>query len=53
LIDGDPASQEIADTRQLKALHQYPKITHSITSDWYDAVESDLAPVYRERLKDT
>jgi len=51
LVDGDAASQDIADTPQFKALAQYPRITHAITSDAYDAVESELAPVYRDRLK--
>ena len=51
LVDGDTGSQDIADTPQFKALDQYPRITHAITSDAYDAVESELAPVYRDRLK--
>jgi hypothetical protein len=51
LVDGDTASQEIADTPQFKALDRYPRIKHAITSDSYDALESELAPVYRDRLK--
>jgi len=51
LVDGDTASQEIADTPQFKALNRYPRITQAITSDSYDAVRSELAAVYRDRLK--
>lgn len=50
LVDGDPESQSIADTPQFAALNAYPKITDAITSEFYDAVGSDLTPVYQERL---
>ncbi len=51
LIDGDPGSQEIADTRQFRALNAYPRITDAITSGSFDAVGSELASVYRGRLE--
>jgi hypothetical protein len=51
LVDGDPASQEVADTLAFPALHQYPKITSVITSMDFDAVTSELRQVYRGRLK--
>ncbi|HLJ14050.1 MAG TPA: heparinase II/III family protein [Bryobacteraceae bacterium] len=51
LIDGDPGSQEVADTRQFLALNAHPIITDAITSDSFDAVGSELASVYRGRLK--
>lgn len=50
LVDGNPESQSIADTPQFAALNAYPKITDAITSEFYDAVASDLVSVYRERL---
>ncbi|HWK08923.1 MAG TPA: heparinase II/III family protein, partial [Vicinamibacterales bacterium] len=50
LVDGNPASQEIADTAQFAALDRYPRITDYTLSDFYDAVGSDLATVYRGRL---
>ena len=50
LVGGDPESQTIPDTPQFKALDKYPRITDSITSDFYDSVVSDLAPVYQNRL---
>ena len=50
LVDGDPASQEIADTHQFKALDSYPRITDFLTSADYDSVGSELASVYRGRL---
>jgi Heparinase II/III-like protein/Domain of unknown function (DUF4962) len=50
LVDGNPESQGIADTPQFAALNAYPKITDAITSEYYDAVGSDLVSVYRERL---
>src|SRR5262249_41611504 len=31
-------------------LNAYPKITDAVTSEFYDAVSSDLTPVYRVRL---
>lgn len=51
LVDKDPASQDIADTPQFRALHSYPRITDSVTSDFYDALGSELASVYKGRLK--
>ncbi|HEY3936317.1 MAG TPA: heparinase II/III family protein [Bryobacteraceae bacterium] len=51
LVDGDPASQDIADTPQFRALHSYPRITDSVTSDFYDAVGSELSSVYKGKLK--
>ena len=50
LVDGNPESQSIADTPQFAALNAYPKITDAVTSEFYDAVGSDLVSVYRERL---
>jgi hypothetical protein len=50
LVDGDPESQELPDTPQFAALNAYPKITDAITSEFYDAVGSDLVSVYRDRL---
>lgn len=46
LVDGHPESQVIADTRQFAALDRYPRITDYISSGFYDAVGSNLAPVY-------
>ena len=51
LIDGNPASQEIADTAQFRALTSYPRITDSITTQSYDALGSELSSVSRGRLK--
>jgi hypothetical protein len=50
LVDGDPESQGLPDTPQFAALNAYPKITDAITSEFYDAVSSDLVSVYRGRL---
>lgn len=50
LVDGDPESQTIADTPQFAALNAYPRITDAVTSEFYDALGSDLASVYRDRL---
>lgn len=50
LVDGDPESQAIADTRQFAALNTYPRITDALTSESYDAVSSELSAVYRGRL---
>jgi hypothetical protein len=50
LVNGDPESQSIADTPQFAALNAYPRITVATTSEFYDAVSSDLTPVYQERL---
>ena len=51
LVGDNPQSQTIADTLQYKALHSYPRITDSITSEFYDGVRSELSSVYQERLK--
>jgi len=51
LVDGDPESQAIADTRQFAALNAYPLITDAVTSEFYDAIGSELASVYRGRLE--
>jgi len=50
LVDGNPESQAFPDTAQFAALDSYPKITDAITSEFYDAVGSDLTSVYRNRL---
>ena len=50
LVDGDPQSQSIADTAQFAALNNHPRITDAITSEFYDAVCSDLTTVYKGRL---
>lgn len=50
LVDRNPESQAIADTPQFKALNSYPRITHSITSEFYDGVVSELPSVYQNRL---
>lgn len=51
LVDGDPASQEVADTLLLPALHEYPRIGNVLMSDHFDALDSELQQVYRGRLK--
>ncbi len=50
LVDGNPESQSLPDTLQFKALNRYPRITDSVTSEFYDGVGSELASVYKERL---
>jgi hypothetical protein len=50
LVDGNPESQAIADTPQFVALNDYPRITDSITSEFYDGVGSELSSVYQTRL---
>lgn len=50
LVDGNPESQTIPDTPQFKALDSYPRITDSVTSEFYDGVGSELSSVYRNRL---
>ena len=50
LVDGNPESQTIADTPQFAALNRYPRITDSITSEFYDGVGSELSSVYQDRL---
>ncbi len=51
LVDGNPESQVIPDTPQFKALNDYPRITDSITSEFYDGVGSDLSSVYPDRIE--
>nr|MBA2259627.1 heparinase II/III family protein [Acidobacteriota bacterium] len=51
LIEGNPASQDIADTAQFSALNRHPRITDATLSPFYDAVGSDLTTVYRGRLQ--
>jgi Heparinase II/III-like protein len=51
LVDGNPESQSIADTRQFAALNSYPRITDAITSDSHDSLNSELASVYQGRLE--
>ncbi|HEX6730301.1 MAG TPA: heparinase II/III family protein [Pyrinomonadaceae bacterium] len=51
LVGGNPESQTIADTPQFRALNNYPRITDSITSEFYDGVGSELASVYQNRLQ--
>ncbi len=50
LVGANPESQAIADTPQFKALNEYPHITDSITSEFYDGLRSELASVYQKRL---
>lgn len=50
LVGDDPESQTIPDTLQFKALNRYPRITDSLTSEFYDGVGSELSSVYRDRL---
>ena len=50
LVNGDPESQGIADTPQFAALDSYPRITDAVTSDFYDALGSELSSVYGGRL---
>lgn len=50
LVGGNPESQTIADTPQFRALSNYPRITDSITSEFYDGVRSELSSVYQNRL---
>lgn len=50
LVGGNPESQTIADTPQFKALANYPRITDSLTSDFYDGVSSELSTVYQNLL---
>lgn len=50
LVDGNPESQSIADSPQFAALNNYPRITDSITSEFYDGIGSQLSSVYQNRL---
>lgn len=51
LVDGDPASQEVADTLLFPALDEYPRIDNVLMSAHFDALDSELQQVYRGRLK--
>jgi hypothetical protein len=51
LVDGNPASQEVADTPQFKALNAYPRLLDAVTSDFQDALAAEISPVYRDRLE--
>ncbi len=51
LVDGDPASQSIADTLAFPMLHEYPRIVDTVMSADLDGVTSELQQVYRGRLK--
>lgn len=51
LVDGDPASQDIADTLTFPALHDYPEIANVLMSADVDALDSQIQQVYRGRLK--
>lgn len=51
LVDGSPASQNIADTLAFPALQEYPRITNVVMSVNIDAVDSELQQVYRGRLR--
>lgn len=50
LVGDNSESQTIPDTLQFKALNSYPRITDSITSEFYDGLSSELSPVYQGRL---
>ncbi|HEY2972182.1 MAG TPA: heparinase II/III family protein [Pyrinomonadaceae bacterium] len=50
LVDNNPESQTIPDTRQFAALNNYPRITDAVTSEFYDGVGSELSSVYKNRL---
>jgi len=51
LLNGYPESQRIADyDNEIKALGTYPKISSCFTGEIMDAVEGDLACVYKDRL---
>ncbi|HEY1342885.1 MAG TPA: heparinase II/III family protein [Bryobacteraceae bacterium] len=51
LVNGDPASQEVADTLAFPALDEYPRITNVLLSPSLDAVSSELRQVYRGTLR--
>jgi hypothetical protein len=50
LVDGNPESQTIPDTLQFKALNSYPRLKDTITSEFFDAIGSELESVYQNRL---
>ncbi|MCC6860912.1 MAG: heparinase II/III family protein [Bryobacterales bacterium] len=51
LVDGNPASQEVADTPQFAALNAHPRLLDAVTSSFHDALGAEIAPVYRDRLE--
>lgn len=52
LIDHDPESQEPADFNNgIAALRVWPRVLHSFTGEIADAMESDLACVYKNKLE--
>lgn len=51
LVDGNPASQAVADTAQYAALNSYPRILDAVATGFFDAVGADIAPVYSDRLE--
>lgn len=51
LIDGDPASQTIADTLTFPALREYPRIIDTVLSAGIDGVTCELQQVYGGRLQ--
>ena len=52
LIDHDPESQTPAHyDNGIKALRDWPRMTHTFTGKIADAVESDLSSVYKDKLK--
>ena len=52
LIDHDPESQAPAHyDNGIKALSTWPKMDHSFTGKIADAVESELSPVYKDKLE--
>ncbi len=51
LVDHDPESQEPADfDNGIAALRKWPRILHSFTGKYSDALESDLTSVYKGKL---
>jgi len=51
LVDGDAASQSIADTMTFQSLHEYPRIIDTVMSAGIDGVTSELQQVYCGLLK--
>lgn len=52
LVDHDPESQVPADfNNNISALRDWPRVKHSFTGEIADAVESDLACVYKNKLQ--
>ncbi|MEX2585525.1 MAG: hypothetical protein WD315_03965, partial [Balneolaceae bacterium] len=53
LIDHDPESQKPADyDNGVAALNDWPRVDHTFTGEIADALSSDLAPVYKEKLSE-